>query len=356
MKKAFYFYLLFLMVAIGCSPEKVDMPKGTFYGVLPCADCPGISYELQINPDSTYTEKVVYQERSEEILSHGGNIVFANKGILTLSDKYERESMRKFKFEGDSLIMLDNSGKEVSGRLAQYYVLHKSMPDNFSLDLVKKSTFDFRGRGNEPFWSLEIDFGKKMVFKPMEGETVMTPVSEAIRTPDTNVLRYQAETENGSLQVTIFRKKGQDTLSGEEFGHEVKVWVKTGKEEEFQEYAGCGDYLGDFRLNNLWTLESINWENLVEKSKVPYLEFELQNSRFNGFGGCNRINGDIFLEGNSIAFGKIISTKMACPNLEKEHVFLEQISEREYSFTFEGENLVMINEQDTLIFRKGMEK
>ncbi len=356
MKKAHYFFWLGLILLNSCSLEKSEFPTGTFYGVLPCADCPGISYELQINSDSTYVEKMVYQERSGEVMSHSGKIDFSGKGILTLTGKSEEAGMRQFKFQADSLLMLDRVGKVVEGNLSQHYILRPTRPVNFSMELIQKSLIGFKARGNEPFWSLEIDFGNNMVFKPMEGESVSVPVPDPIQTPNTNVLRYQAESEKGSLQVTIFRKKCQDSMSGEEFGHEVNVWVKTGDEEAFREYAGCGDYQGNYRLNNLWILETINGKPLVERGKSPNIDFDLHENRFYGFGGCNQINGNITLDGENLTFGKIISTQMACPNLDKEQIFLDQLNDKQYSFTLEGEMLRLSNQQDTLIFKKGMEE
>lgn len=38
---------------------------GTFSGVLPCADCPGIETKLTLNADNTYKLEMVYQERGD---------------------------------------------------------------------------------------------------------------------------------------------------------------------------------------------------------------------------------------------------------------------------------------------------
>ena len=60
--------------------------QGTYKGVFPAADCPGIEIELTLHNDNTYTMNSSYMDRSEEPIQQTGN--YTVKGnLLTLRAK-----------------------------------------------------------------------------------------------------------------------------------------------------------------------------------------------------------------------------------------------------------------------------
>ena len=82
----------------------------TFAGTLPCADCPGIDYRLDINPDHTYSSKMTYQER-QATLSESGQWDL-NGTTLTLHSA--QGSTEKFSVrDADTLRGLDMNGQEI---------------------------------------------------------------------------------------------------------------------------------------------------------------------------------------------------------------------------------------------------
>ena len=46
--------------------------------------------------------------------------------------------------------------------------------------------------------------------------------------------------------------------------------------------------------------------------RPPTLRLESATTRASGFAGCNRFNGPYTLSGDSLSFGALVSTKMAC--------------------------------------------
>ncbi len=82
-----------------------------------------------------------------------------------------------------------------------------------------------------------------------------------------------------------------------------------------------------------------SWGNqrwiLVEMKGVPvqqsenrrdaFLNFEAQGKHFNGYGGCNQINGSYTLENASIHFTEVISTEISCNDIEFENVFISTL-------------------------------
>lgn len=47
------------------SPRE-ETKESIYFGVIPCADCPGINYTLILKQDGTYTESMIYQERNDD--------------------------------------------------------------------------------------------------------------------------------------------------------------------------------------------------------------------------------------------------------------------------------------------------
>tara|TARA_R110002050_G_scaffold76646_3_gene163953 strand:- start:5277 stop:6041 length:765 start_codon:yes stop_codon:yes gene_type:complete len=104
------------------------------------------------------------------------------------------------------------------------------------------------------------------------------------------------------------------------------------------------------QLNASWELQLINDIPVVVDRELPYLELQLNNDRFSGFGGCNRINGPVRQDGPTLKFGMIIATKMACPDLETETQFLELLNNRTWGYKIEGSNLVLTDGNEQLVF------
>ena len=85
---------------------------------------------------------------------------------------------------------------------------------------------DFFARGNEPNWTLEIDFEKAMNFASMDDIKVSTPAVEGIKAPGSDITLYSAKTDNGELVITVIKENCQDNMSGEKFTYKVRLKPK----------------------------------------------------------------------------------------------------------------------------------
>ena len=65
-------------------------------------------------------------------------------------------------------------------------------------------------------------------------------------------------------------------------------------------------------------------QNTENDKREPHMILKAENNRVHGSGGCNTFNGSFELrEGNRISFSKIVSTLMACENMETEAQFFK---------------------------------
>lgn len=96
-------------------------------------------------------------------------------------------------------------------------------------------------------------------------------------------------------------------------------------------------------LEKYWKLIELNGRSVrVDTSfkKEPHIIFKGSN-RIIGNGGCNNISGEHKIEGfNSISISKMISTKMACPNMDLEQEFLGALQNAD-NFNVVGDMLVL---------------
>ena len=86
---------------------------GTFSGILPCADCPGIDVTLALQPDGSYTLTNVYQERPDGTWSIGGHwSVEAGNSVIRLDPNNKTDEDQLYAIDSaDRIEMLNGDGK-----------------------------------------------------------------------------------------------------------------------------------------------------------------------------------------------------------------------------------------------------
>lgn len=243
------------MAAVACttsevSTEPVDVAVGesrlpysvvgTWRGVIPCVDCPGINYNLSLNEDNTFEETMVYQERDIDPLTRTGTWRISN-GILQLSNSDTAQTQFDLSIGGE-LHMLNPAGKRFNSKLADSYRLRRDTglaEDNTELWNEKRRLgLDFVATGNEPGWALEIDLEKGMFFKTLPNESIAldTPIPEPEKKGTTVI--YRGKAESGELIVELTEQSCEDTMSGKVSAYTVRVTAKG------IQFNGCGMYLG----------------------------------------------------------------------------------------------------------------
>lgn len=73
----------------------------------------------------------------------------------------------------------------------------------------------------------------------------------------------------------------------------------------------------------------------------PTLRLDSKESRASGFAGCNRFSGSFELAGARVAFGPLLSTKMACERgMDVEARYLDALGKVD-AWSVEGDELVL---------------
>lgn len=82
------------------------------------------------------------------------------------------------------------------------------------------------------------------------------------------------------------------------------------------------------------------------------LHLNLQEKTAAGFAGCNRFSGSFVLQRDTIIIGLLVSTKMACPDLQTEGIYLGSLSGQSHRLAVTGDTLRFSNKTSTLLFTK----
>jgi heat shock protein HslJ len=108
--------------------------------------------------------------------------------------------------------------------------------------------------------------------------------------------------------------------------------------------------VSNLSLVGRWMLIAINEQSVSEEifaEGIPYIEIKEKDRIFSGFTGCNLIQGQYNISGNTIAIGKIISSKRYCENIP-EQSFLEALEQSE-AYSINGTALYLINKETRLL-------
>lgn len=384
MKKLILFPAFLFLIIVGCSstPESILNQKqvtfltnGIWLGMLPCADCEVIDYQLNLKNDFTFKQKSVYKGKSEEQFVDDGEWSFISDSVIVLNGSGEN---KLFLISGRELIMLDQDGNKIGSSFEDKYHLHKDASTVKEIEKVKDVNYvkpvkeaveinslyyqekflngtDFIARGNEPNWTLEIDFEKAMNFATMDDIKLNTPAVEGIKTQDVDVTLYRAKTKSGELAVTVTKADCEDNMSGENFIYQVKVEVKSLTDKDYKTFEGCGKYLYDNRLYNIWVMEEMTGINL-KKTKLtkglPTFEFHFGEMRFVGHAGCNSLSGDINVVGNKITFGNLMGTLMSCPDMKVEKAVIGALNQKTLTYKIDKMKLTLVSGKTKMVLKK----
>lgn len=207
----------------------------------------------------------------------------------------------------------------------------------------------FKASGNEPFWGLTIS-ENSIKFTTLE-DSITVAQQLPTTSKDGNIKRYKILTAEVDLNIEITGIECKDDMSGEKSPYSVSIDYKRKGVLTTQKLKGCGKYVSDYRLHDIWVLEILNGAKVDKssfQSELPSIEIDAAANSFMGFAGCNRITGQIVFEKDMVSFTKIISTLMHCGDSNREREFLSALS-KITKYKIENNRLILSNDSKELI-------
>ena len=98
-----------------------------------------------------------------------------------------------------------------------------------------------------------------------------------------------------------------------------------------------------------WTLRTVNGIDTISARREAFIIFDAEKSAAYGSSGCNRMTGSYTLNGNSLKFGPMAGTRMACDEASMKleqavHQALAQVD----SYQISGNQLQLLQGQKVL--------
>ena len=212
----------------------------------------------------------------------------------------------------------------------------------------------FRAVGNEPEWSLKIS-EKTIEFTSLKTgfESFNSVAVTPILAMDANVKIYQLTNNTGTATLQINQQDCINSMSGENALYSVQMEITIKNKTE--KFSGCGNYVTDYRLHDIWVLEKLNGQVVRSADftkELPNLQINSTTNEFLGFAGCNQMNGKVFYERGLLRFTNISTTRMMCAPNNKEADFLEAL-QNTTNYHFESRHLILSNPSgEKLVFKK----
>jgi copper homeostasis protein (lipoprotein) len=318
-------------------PAAVRELPARFVGELPCADCPGIHYRLDLLEDRVFLLRMTY-------LGRGADAVHDLIGTWTLSSDDNRialfggaEAPIFFRIvDADTIRKLDIEGRDIESALS-YDLRRKGDLEPIEPRLTMRGTYRYLADAAQ---FEECLTGRRF---PVAQEADNVALEKAYL----NARREPGEPLLVSLQGRIALRPAMEgdamvlSLVPERF---IGVWPG----------ETCGPRMTNAELENTyWKLTRLGDEPVIvgDRQREPHIVLHRQDGRVAAFGGCNRMSGGYTLDGSTIGFSQLASTMMACPKGMDTEQGLAAALGRARSYRIIGHHLDLFDEAGELVAR-----
>jgi copper homeostasis protein (lipoprotein) len=313
-----------------------DFPA-TFEGELPCADCPGIFYHLDLFEDGVFFLRTTYLGRGTgAILDNVGSWTLAgDERRLALFGDWERpmlfhivdpETLRKLDVEGgaiESSLNYDLRRKDAIGTIEPRFTMRGMYSYMADAALFEECISGRRFQVAQEADNLALERAY-LEAQRQPGEALLVSLQGRIT--------ERPAMEGDALVLTVVPE------------HFIGVWPG----------ETCGARMTTSELfGTRWELTRLGDEPIVlaENQRAPNLVLYSKDHRVSGFGGCNRFNGSFEIDGRSITFSPMAATMMACiPGGDTERAFLAALG-KVTSFLKTAHHLEFLDGDGTIVAR-----
>jgi copper homeostasis protein (lipoprotein) len=281
----------------------------SFIGDLPCADCPGIRYQVELFPDWAFFLRTTYLGRLsfDEI---GTWAIARDQGMLVLWGGREAPLKLAIK-DANRLRKLDVEGREIASSL-NYDLKRAQDLQPLEPRVVMRGMYKYLANTG---WFTECQTGKSWpVVQDGDNAALVLAYSKARRQPGDELLASL----HGRIALQPRSEGQQPRLVVERF---MRVWPG----------ETCGAQLSTPSLGNTyWKLTRLGDTPVaaVPQQREPHFILHSESRRVSGSSGCNRLMGRYELKSDTLAFDQMAATKMACPQgMDLEKTFLEALGQ-----------------------------
>ena len=267
---------------------------GSFTGVLPCADCPGIVHQLDLWPEGGYALRQEYLERDTVVQALGRWHVDPARRALVL----DGDDTADWQILGNGqLRLMDREGQPIESDLP--YGLERGPLEPFDLALPMTGEFVY--------------FADAGLFTECRTGQRYPVVMEGAYL---ELERAYLEARVAPMAPLLVRIDGRIALAEQMEGPQRRSVTVEGLHHVTPGGACATGRVDADLVDTFWRIMEIGDDDLPEGllGREPHLLLSrADGARFVATVGCNTLLGGFELEGEALAFGAAASTMMACP-------------------------------------------
>lgn len=105
-------------------------------------------------------------------------------------------------------------------------------------------------------------------------------------------------------------------------------------------------------LSGKWILKSLGGRDVSAADfarELPFMEFDANQKRMAGYDGCNRTGGNYTIEGNTLKFAALFSTRMACITRRGDE-FTAFLNRNTFTYSIDKGELILTGANGKAVF------
>ena len=292
---------------VDAAPTSLESLPSRYSGVLPCADCPGIRFDIDLRPANVYFLRMTYLGTTPERVYDDIGAWTLASDLRTIALKGARQSPMLFSITNASTLRkLDTEGQTIESEL-NYSVTRVPTYEALSPEVPLRGMYSPTEHGA---LVEECTTGLKLQVEGPEAEALAKEFAK-IRAGATRPLLVAVEGKIEPVAAADANAKITATSAG-------KFWPG--------ESCGARGVTHDLE-GSRWVLVRIGDKPVVvmEGRPEPYIVLQSTTKQVVGHAGCNRLSGGYSIEGDTLRMSEMTTTRMACPELETENAFLNAL-------------------------------
>ncbi|MEO5646907.1 MAG: copper resistance protein NlpE N-terminal domain-containing protein [Chitinophagaceae bacterium] len=228
--------VIFIRDSLAAQAFSDSLPGGFYQGMFPCTGCEGMQEIIFFSPDKKFRLEEQLWGKPAKPKRYEGTWERKEGQIWIYSNG---KAFTKFSFASDSLVATERDGRKIPEAELSRYVMKKASAASDNVEWKKKGAegIEFMAIGTEPFWNLEIDQEKFILFRLADWKKpLIIPIESPVIKKDSTV--YTLKAENGStLRIAIYPQFGSDGMSDYLYDQKVEARYMD------QVFRGTGLYL-----------------------------------------------------------------------------------------------------------------
>ena len=309
----------------------------TFAGDLPCADCPGIRYQLDLLPDGAFFLRRTYLGRApDNVVDDIGSFLIAAAGRRLVLWAGPEAPIQLALRDPDTLRLLDLEGQEIVSEL-NYDLTRQAGLAPLEPRRALRGMYSYMadaGRFTECLTRLDLPVAQEADNAALERAYLAArrQPGEALLVTLEGQIAARPRMEGTGTELALVPER----LTG--------VWPG----------ETCGAQFDTAPLeNSYWKLTRLGGAPVLvgARQREPHLILRPHDQRFGGSGGCNALLGSYRVDGERLELSQAATTLMACPEgMATEAAFTAALAQVR-TWRVRGEHLELFDADGALLAR-----